>query len=512
MDYTRNRMKSLQLHVMAIALLTVLAFWLRFANIDAINLYNDEYYQVETAAGLIETGEYKIYNFTTSELGEEYTRAKFFIQQVALSFKVFGYNEMAARLPAILWGTLLIPVMIVGLLLITKNPWLAYGTGLLILYDDFFIEMSRFTRMYTMLFVLSMIIMFVVYKLLSDISNKKRLGFGILAIMLSILSYYTFAELTLALWAGIGCYVTIRTLIFLIFKDEKDRICAWLFVAGALIALIVVIMHYIGFNLIPVDAFIIRSDPHFFYLNSVFSELHMPVFGLVMLLIGLFSIKSIKKFTGFGAVVAFFLLVYFIYFSHRWEAKRYIGFIVPLFYILIALGLTNSIKFILKLYKFNRISKIIICVSIFFTFGPWLSFPSIPTDYFIIQTAYADRSYDTINRAFVERAYDYVADHYQEGEVILVQGLRTFYWPYSDIPVYDLGSYKSLQFNDFIELTKESDSGVWMIYNENKSRHLDEKIRNYADNNFDYMYNLESTHVNVYHATYNSDVYKNVNE
>lgn len=475
-----------------------MAFWLRFANLDIINLFNDEYYQFDTAVGLLETGEYNRYNFYTGETEESYTRAKIYTWQIAQSMKFFGYTETAARFPAVFWGTILAPLLIIVLLLMLKNPWVAYGSGLLVTFDNFFVEMSRFTRMYSMVFVLTILVLVLVYKFLSAQSKKSQIIYGILSLGFFMAYFFAFEELSLALGAGIGIYILVRAIQYLWKKERPDKLFAYLFVGGASLAISGVIIHFAGYYFIPVDAFIIRDMPHFFYLTEVFSELHIPKYGMFFFLIGILFIKSNRSFEAFITIIGVSLLTYFVYLSHRWEAKRYIGFIIPIFYIMITLGIYQFVKLLGKMLPITKIGKGLISVTIFILVGPWLSFPGLHTDYFFVQTAYADLSYDSINRANVEKAYQFVTDNYKPGEIVFIQGPRYYYWPDNSIPIVELGANKSLPFDEFVQMVQSAKAGGWVVYNARKTKHLEKKIRHFAANNMEYHYELDDTLVFIF--------------
>lgn len=511
-------MKSLSLrgishwkwHVAFIFILTAIAFWLRFANLDSINLYNDEYYQFETAAGVVEIGEYRQYNFYTHEVGEAYTRAKLYTWQIAQSFKLFDYSETAARLPAVLWGVLLIPVVIISVLVFVKNPWVAYGAGVLITFDNFFIEMSRFTRMYSMVFVLTVLIIGFLHAGFSTTTKKNRLLLLSITGLILLLDLSIFKELAMALVVGVGVYIFVRALLYLWKTDKEDKFMAWLFIIGSTVAMCGTVIHFIGWHFIPIDAFIYRDVPHFYYLWEVFSELHIPAFGLFFLLLGILGIKSIRSYESFIMVVAISLLTYFIYFSHRWEAKRYIGFLLPFFYILITLGIVRSVRLLGSLLPISRPSAALIGAVGFLVVGPWLSFPGVPTDYMFIQPAYADKTYSDLRHADVRTAYQYVADNYTPGEIVFIQGPRYFYWPDNSIPIVELGEYKSLSFEEFVGMVQSAKQGGWVVYNATKTRHLEKKIRQFSANRFDYKYELDDTLVFIFHFSPEDVKYFNV--
>lgn len=490
-------MKSLYWHIIGITLLTVLGFWLRFSHLDAINLYNDEFYQFETAVGYLETGEFKRYDFITQQVGESYTRAKIYTWQIAQSLKLFGYNEFAARLPSVVWGTLLIPLLIVFVLQTLKNPFIAYATATLIVFDDFFIEMARFTRMYSMFFVLSIVVLWCSWLFFTH--KRKRWLFATLGIVALLINGLIFKELAMALVVGIGGYIAWRSIGFTYSKHPSDRIYWLASLAGLGGVCAALIVHFTVHPFIPLSAAIIRLNPHFSYFGYVVDEWHVPVAAAIFSIISFTSLKSVRKPESFFVIVTSIILLYFVFFSHRWDAKRYIGFILPLCYIIINLGIWQTSKLTLHSLSQWRSYVPALAILLFAIAGPWLSFPGVPAVQAITQTTYADRRYLELDRANLETAYNYVSDHYKTGETIFVQDPASFYWPDSNLKYIDLGEDRLYTYKQFIENINESDEGGWIIYTKRKQGNLRKDIRKYIEQNFEYIEDLSDTNVLVHH-------------
>lgn len=493
-------MKSPYIHIILIGLLTAIGFWLRFTHLDAINLYGDEYFQFETAAGYLTTGEFVRYNFYTEQIGEPYTRAKTYTWQIAQSMKVFGVNEIGARFPAVVWGTLLIPLLIGGLLLTTKQPWTAYAVGVLVAFDNFFLEMSRFTRMYSMLFVLTVLVVIGFY--VATTSTVKRwlrwLGAGISGGGL-ILASTIYMELTMALVAAMGIYCVVRAVVWLWKREPRDKLFAWIVVLGVIVSIIGGVIHVLGWHFIPVDAFIIRANPHFFYLDVLFEELRVPQLGLLWVVLGILSIRSTRSMIATHGMIGGALLIYFIFLSNRWEAKRYVGFLIPFVYVMMSLGFVQAAKMLGQWLKLKSVPTICIGLGLFFLLGPWLSFPGIPAEYYVLQPAYADRTYDTIPRANVTKAYAYIMERYQPGEVMLMQGPRYYYWPDNTIPIMELGYRQELSLDAFKDMARQADRGGWIVYNQKRAKNISKALRKYIDTHAESHYREISTGVYIYH-------------
>src|SRR3989338_8755930 len=191
-------MKSLVRQLGLILVITVLAGVLRLSNLGEVNLYNDEFYQFEAAVGWLKTGEWVRWDYYTEAGDKPYDRAKLFMVQIAGSIALFGDNELAARLPAALWGILLIPVTILIILRVSKHELVAYGTGLVLAFDQLSIGLSRYVRMYSMLMVCSIMLVFTVYQLIESRGWKKRLLYGAAAAITTSVAVLIFKELTLA--------------------------------------------------------------------------------------------------------------------------------------------------------------------------------------------------------------------------------------------------------------------------------------------------------------------------
>lgn len=494
-------MKRLPWHILAITIITAVAAWLRLANLGAINFYNDEYYHVNTAVGYLKTGEFKQYNFYTEQVEQPYTRAKIFTWQVAQSFNWFGISEASARLPALMWGVILIPLVIVILLKSTKNGWIAYGTGVWLAFDNFFIDQARFTRMYTMVSVLTVLSLFFLYQYFTVKSKRARYGYGIAFAITLLLNWLIFKELTLALLAGLAVYISLRTVIFFIKRRVADRMFVYWWIVGAGTAVTLIGLRLLGFNSIPLDAAKVLTVPHWTYAWYMVDALRLPICGAIGLGCGLVVVRQYRSFMALPGIVVSAILVYFIFLSRHEEAKRYISFIIPLAYSLMVFGLYTIMHSIAQRSRWRKKTATIVMIWVIALTGPKLSWPGFPADGFIVQAAVSDKTYRDLNRSDVKTAYQYVADHFQTGDSILIQGPRYYYWPDKNMPVQELGHYKSLSFDEFIDLTQSSGTGVWVVYSQQRQRHLLPEIRQYIKENFTKVDTLDDTLVNVYYKS-----------
>jgi len=162
-------------------------------------------------------------------------------------------------------------------------------------------------------------------------------------------------------------------------------------------------------------------------------------------------------------------------------------------------GFVYSAKLVGQWLKLKRISTTILGLGIILILGPWLSFPGVPTDYYTVQPAYADRSYDTIQRANVSTAYAYIVEQYQPGEVMLMQGPRYYYWPDNSIPIQELGYRQELTLDEFKVMVHQAEHGGWIVYNQNRARNIKKELRKYIATHADKKAHDVTTGVNMYH-------------
>ncbi len=495
-------MKSLVVKISLIVAITLLAAWLRLPHLGTVNLYNDEYYQFETAVGQLKLGEWVRYDYYTESAGKPYDRAKLFIYQVAGSISVLGETESSARLPAALWGIVLIPVVMIGLLKILKHPALAYLTGVVLAFDNFSIGLSRYVRMYSMLMVFSVALAWCVYQCMEAHHWRKRLGYGLASSALLAVSMIIFKELALALVAAIGLYATVRVVAFAVTRQAVDRSWTLLWIVGGIGGIAAVGLTVLGVNVIPLDAIIVRTQPHWSYLLELFVNWRLPIFAAGFCIIGsVIALKQVRGFLGYSAVLSLTVLLYFTFFSHRWDAQRYISIVTPLITLLTVVGAFATLRFLFALLPQPNWFRFGLVLLLAFFTGPWLSFTGVPGTNWLNRTAYADQSATALGYADMRSAYAYVADQVQPGEVVLMQGPRYYYWPDRTVPIMTLGGYKSLTLPEFKALAARGTGGSWVVYNATHQRHLRDNIKSYIAKHYEYVGRLADTGVLVYHLT-----------
>ena len=118
------------------------ALYLRIYSLDKFGFWSDELYHVISAKSIIDNGH------PSFPSGFEYKRALAFTYLVSLSFRLFGINEFAARIPSVLFNILF---LVAGFIIVKR--WFNVRTAIMFFvvmgFSPYIILLSRQSRMYT---------------------------------------------------------------------------------------------------------------------------------------------------------------------------------------------------------------------------------------------------------------------------------------------------------------------------------------------------------------------------
>ena len=135
--------KNSKVCVALLALIIVLGSFVRFHGLSKLGLAFEEPIHIYAAKGIIENGKPLLPS------GREYRRALLFTDTVALSFKLFGINKFAARLPSVIFNIFsIILIYFAGSFFFDRKTGLV--AALLMALIPFEIVWARTCRMYSM--------------------------------------------------------------------------------------------------------------------------------------------------------------------------------------------------------------------------------------------------------------------------------------------------------------------------------------------------------------------------
>ncbi|MFH0818668.1 MAG: glycosyltransferase family 39 protein [Patescibacteria group bacterium] len=466
-------------------ILFFVALYLRYKNIDYINFQNDEYYHLNTAVGFLKTGHFETWDFVEQRTLRPYPRARIFTIQVAASFKLLGINEFAGRLPALIWGLLLLPLIYFVSYKVSKSHLVSLIAVYTVSFDNMFIWSSRICRMYSMFAFLALLFSWLAYKALNTKNNYKYIYY-LLAIITFYLAFITHAEV-LVLAIGFLIYFILN-----FFKEFKYKV----FTISAIIGGVVIAVYHFFIAKISYLNFIgWQAKPNWSYIAELFNQFKFEYLGWIVLLAGIIFLFTHKNnlrtyyyclFSG--------PLVYFVWFADRYAAKKYILFLIPFIIIIFSDSLYRICSLCFKKQKY---AQYILLIIILLFAGPYFSWPSVKENYFF-QPARADWTYSNSQMHNYRDAYNYIADNNKNSDPVLIYSKRTYYLENKALNLVYFTENTTI--NDIQELVKKNKSG-WIVWPQYKARaHLSAKVMKYIQKNFKKIEPISNdTHVIIFH-------------
>lgn len=316
--------------------------YLRLANLGKDSLWEDEFLHVYAAKGILEAGK------PILPSGELYTRSIIYTYIVAFSFKLFGINEMAARLPSVLFGILMIPI-IYYVVARFFNRNLGLISSFLIAFSPFCISWSRTCRMYSLLQPLYFFCAFSFYKAFEEANEvnkstspiEKARGYLFLCgiFFLSILVH----DLSILFIPTIATYCITMFFVFLLKNNIRFIFHSKYFTCVSAIALLTIAGVIFNMYFLKKDflEFLKNAPPwsfedaHNIHYYHWFLQNNYPVFTYFYPYIALIIILSWKR---KGLYIANCFALPFLALSSLfvWKGERYLYFIFPFFLIIVA--------------------------------------------------------------------------------------------------------------------------------------------------------------------------------
>ena len=204
-------------------------------------------------------------------------------------FKIFGYVPELGRYVPLFFGVLSIPLLgILSYQIKKDNSFLL--TILLISINIYLIKYSQETRVYSLVFLLSIINLIFYYKIISlGLTYFKKVYIFILFIGFSVLSLSTHPFLFIIFFSQIACSVYV----FLVLKNKNFLF--FLSIPFILIIYLFINYDYLSVNLAITDYFVNHEDWKFYY-NYYFSRFFgSQIMGFIYLLTLIFLITRFRK-------------------------------------------------------------------------------------------------------------------------------------------------------------------------------------------------------------------------
>lgn len=467
--------------------------WVRIASVDSFAFQGDEYFHLNTAMGYLETEQLVQWDFLLQEPQWEkpYTRAGVYTWQVAQSIDLFGLSEWSVRLPALLWGILLLLLLPLSIVALTRSYALAFFSTALVAADPTLIWLSTFSRMYSMLSVLTIVAIALFCLCIAPPRGRRTplvRWVGLVgSILLAILSAIFVHKVAILLVGGFGLALLVKAI-----WHPSDR---WY--QRALMATGLGLVSGIILNLVrpffDLSFVAVRFAPAWEYPSYFGSALVLTSLGLT-LLVGLLWIPKARwpvlVYTALAVVLP--ITGYFTFFADRYSAKKYFVFVLPLAYIVIAY-LWRELS--LRLFP-AQTWRLALSTLAFL----WLLIPvSLPgwQNPFLLKPDRSVQSYTEVGLHDYPTVYEYIERTAGTGEAVVLMGTKTYYLHRTDLDYYSTTIAEPMGREQLIALTVQYEHG-WVVLSHIKKGELPRSFRRYVENNFHEVKALRPTNFRVY--------------
>lgn len=293
---------------------------------------------------------------------------------VAIMFKTFGENEFAARLPAVFFGAL-VPVALYFLARKFFNERTALTASILTALSYFTIAWSAQARSYTLLQLVTLLIIYFYSQLLDKKPKKRSLIFLIVCIFIG---FYTHFQIVILLGALAVHYCLFR-LSPRLTVIRKQPIIQAAFVLGA--ALFFLYMSRAG---TPSPT---GTNNLWYYHSFMWRE-----YGLVTFISILGLLAALITRPKYATLVGIYIAVHTVFFSFMFApyVSRYLLPIFPLIFMMFAYAITYSVDLIVDTHKIragkwfnkNNLKTIVPILLILFIIGNGHKFVYKPKPYY----------------------------------------------------------------------------------------------------------------------------------
>lgn len=480
-----------------IVVLLVVAGAQALIGVGGKNFQNDQYFHIEAAKGIHEIGEPARWNFTTDEpqlnkQGENklYKRAYVYTWQVAQSVRVFGWSESSARVPSVLWYMAFVALAYTVVLKWSGNRILAGLFAASFLFFDFLLMQARITRMYTMLLFVGNLAMLAWYRVYADslrtTVSLRLFVHGLFAaglLLLGILTHFLFFLFGVG-YAAFIVYELVGARWFAAKKERPHVRMVWcgLLVVGVVggVAVVSQVWPFVFTEIGFVDAARTRYELY------PFTGLPFQYFALALYVVGAFTwVRSQQLSRRYAAVVSLAVLAFFVFFVDRYQAIRYVLFLVPMIWLIVFTTAYELFVGLAARFGAKKPAIMAACVVAFFLMPFSLPVDGI-ADSFVGTVVQEARMIDTHaygNGHNFEKAYNYIRERKTDDQVVYAQSFRTYYWQNDpELVVVDMEEQEKLTFPELQKHIEEHGSG-WFVWSEGKSHHIRDKIKNYLDEN-----------------------------
>lgn len=326
------------------------------------NFHNDEHYHVLAAIGYLKTGNFIQWDMVNNVPWEEYTRGWPYTWLIAQSFKLFGVSEVSARLVSVLCGLIFAAIFYKMMNKLTNNMYFSAICTLLLGIHPNLIDIFRTVRMYSLMMVCGLLLFIYIYRTLYYGNNFKthnkvsdwitanfdfNIGYALLSLLLIGFTYLIMPN-PLIMLLGIFMFIVLQ---YIKSKETKYFFTLLLVALTGIVFIVARIMPDAFPDIIStaVNAFFIHTTNatgyeqtiHLQYFWAVIAYPGGLILGTFFFLLGsavLVKNKELQFFVKYMFSVIFCTFLFFVFFAHRYFQTRYMIFLLPMVFFLIAIG------------------------------------------------------------------------------------------------------------------------------------------------------------------------------
>jgi len=502
-------------------------FTIRLINLGAPGFGTDEPLHFYAAQAILETGEPEMPS------GLVYKRGILFTKLVALSFRLLGISLFSARLPSVIFGTL-----VIILIFFVGKKYFGTTAGIiaafLVAFSPFEIAWSRECRMYTVFQFFFLAGGFALYRGIENYTGVERNDGRLLSsnrssilkiyytwglswqwMMLSVvLIYISLLVHSLTAIHGISflCYLFIMGILVLLSKNCEELIKSKYFVFFSIITvagifaviLIPGVFKFAKEHLLfkPEWASIYPFNP-LYYFTFLSSSAAFPMWAFFVL--GSIQIVTRKHKAGFYTLVCACVPLIILSFNPYVRVPRYIFNIYPLIILVVSYSISILFEIESKLLSemflklnWSRYRKVIsacLILIVVFAMSPALIYHGYQNikDYYDVTRNTLGMSHRNWKDACA-----YVKKHYKPGDIIITtEPLSTSFFGCGNIDyyiamtpefeIYATNSAKRISdFNDFKKVLNNNSRG-WIIIDSDRLKtelYIPEEIKLFLGKNF----------------------------
>jgi hypothetical protein len=454
--------------------------WLRFSTLDAFVLQGDEYFHANTAVGYLKTGEYVQWNVLTDEPlpQKPYTRAWMYTWQVAQSVSLFGDDEWAVRLPAFIWGVLM---MILAPLIVyrwTRSWGVAFVATAAIAFDPTLIWLSTFSRMYTMVCVTVLLGMAAFWEAVhpqhatrkKPHADRTRWLWYVLSLALIGLSIYIHEVVFLLL----GCFY-----LYLVYAAIHYRSIQWYRTAAGMTTVFLVagaVVQYLN-PLVATHFITLRRIPNEIYLDYPVHQFILPLLAYLCIVCAVLY-RHIT--TAYRPILLWLvamtapILIYFTYFGDRYAAKKYAAFMLIGIWVLLGIAWQRWIS---EYVQRKPVQYIVSALLFTWLFLP-LALPGVSESFFF-KVNRSDKSYVELDIHDYGSTYALLEAQSLPGDAWILMGTKYQYMNRTDTVLYSTSEQKRMTLDELTVIMEKHPHG-WVVLSRPKLGLLPEEYVEYV--------------------------------